>query len=203
VVASLERIGRAPADVDSILLTHAHVDHMGPAEEFRTRHSISVRAHHAEEDLARGVTKPGLNAAKLLTMAWRPAMLRFVFIALGRGGTSLTPLSEVATFDNGEALDTAGSPVPVHLPGHTAGSTCYLFPARGVLVTGDSLVNVDMFSNEIGARVMPPAFNHDHEAAVRSLDRLEGLQASVIAPGHGPVMQTTPARAVAEALARA
>jgi glyoxylase-like metal-dependent hydrolase (beta-lactamase superfamily II) len=202
VVASLEQIGRTPADVDSIVLTHAHIDHMGAAEELRTRHGIPVHAHHAEEELARGLRHEGMTTAKLISLLWRPSVLRFAVVALGRGGTSLNPLGEVATFEEGAALDTAGSPVPVHVPGHTSGSAAYHLPDRGVLVTGDALVSIHITTEELGARVMPSDFNHDHAAAVSSLQRLRNLEAGVIAPGHGPVMQTSPARAVEEALSR-
>jgi glyoxylase-like metal-dependent hydrolase (beta-lactamase superfamily II) len=64
VVASLEQIGHSPESVDSILLTHAHVDHMGAAERMRSAHGIPVRAHQEESELARGLRHEAITTAK-------------------------------------------------------------------------------------------------------------------------------------------
>src|SRR5205814_2597188 len=45
VIASLEEIGRSPADLGAILLTHGHPDHIGSAEYLRRAHHVPVRAH--------------------------------------------------------------------------------------------------------------------------------------------------------------
>lgn len=39
VLSCLERIGRAVGDVSTIVLTHAHPDHIGTAEQLRAEHS--------------------------------------------------------------------------------------------------------------------------------------------------------------------
>ena len=102
----------------------------------------------------------------------------------------------------GEALDTAGSPFPIHVPGHTSGSAAYLLEDRGVLITGDALVTVNLWTERVGARVMPSEFNHDHESAVESLAKLRDLPANLIVTGHGPLYEGTPKQAVEEALSR-
>src|SRR6266498_5482375 len=48
VIASLEQIGRSPADLGAILLTHGHPDHIGSAEYLRRTHRVPVRAHERE-----------------------------------------------------------------------------------------------------------------------------------------------------------
>jgi len=186
VVASLEQIGHSPASVDSVLLTHAHVDHMGAAEELRSLHGIPVKAHHEESELARGLRHEAITTTKVISQMWRPSVLRFALMSLGRGGTSVTPLTEIETFQDGATLVTPGSPIAIHVPGHTSGSTAYHLEDRGVLITGDALVTTHLYTEEVGARVMPAEFNHDHELAVRSIDRLKDFDASVVLTGHGP-----------------
>ncbi|MFV1963316.1 MAG: MBL fold metallo-hydrolase, partial [Acidimicrobiia bacterium] len=202
VVASLEQIGHSPASVDSILLTHAHVDHMGTAEKMRSLHGIPVKAHHEESELARGLRHEAITTAKVISQMWRPSVLRFALISLGRGGTSVTPLTEIKTFQDGATLATPGSPIAIHVPGHTSGSTAYHLENRGVLITGDALVTTHLYTQEVGARVMPADFNHDHELAIRSLDRLIDISANVVLTGHGPPYEGSPKRAVEEATAR-
>jgi glyoxylase-like metal-dependent hydrolase (beta-lactamase superfamily II) len=45
---AVERLGRRMADVEAIVLTHAHVDHTGFAERARTAASAAVHAHPAD-----------------------------------------------------------------------------------------------------------------------------------------------------------
>lgn len=202
VVASLQQIGHSPDSVDSILLTHAHVDHMGAAEKMRSLHGIPVRAHEEESELARGLRHEAITTAKVISQMWRPSVFRFAVISLSRGGTSVTPLTELETFDDSATLATPGSPVVVHVPGHTSGSTAYHLRDRGVLITGDALVTTHLYTEEVGARLMPPEFNHDHEKAIDSIERLRDLDASVVVTGHGPPYEGSPRRAVEEAIAR-
>lgn len=54
LIASLEKIGRSPADLSAVLLTHAHPDHLGSAEYLRRTYGLPVRAHEREAANARG-----------------------------------------------------------------------------------------------------------------------------------------------------
>ena len=44
VEARLARLGKAPTDIDAILVTHEHSDHIGGVSRFAARHDILVRA---------------------------------------------------------------------------------------------------------------------------------------------------------------
>lgn len=202
IVASLERIGRTPADVHAIVLTHAHIDHMGAAEELRSNHGIPVMTLRQEEPMARGRVHEAITTMQVLKQLWRPTAFRFAVSSIGRG-LSATPLGEVETFEEGEALDIPGGPTPIFMPGHTSGSAAYNFEHKGVLMTGDALVTVNLFTGNTGPQLMPRDFNANHEQARESLQRLIDVRANVIVPGHGEMYNGTPERAVEEALDRA
>src|SRR5262245_48220218 len=51
LLATLTAMGRSPADVRGVVLTHGHSDHIGMAERVR-RHGVTVRVHEADEALA-------------------------------------------------------------------------------------------------------------------------------------------------------
>ncbi|WP_423797301.1 MBL fold metallo-hydrolase, partial [Mycobacterium tuberculosis] len=48
MLASLNKLGYTPGDVRAIVLTHAHIDHLGSAIWFAREHSTPVYCH-AEE----------------------------------------------------------------------------------------------------------------------------------------------------------
>jgi glyoxylase-like metal-dependent hydrolase (beta-lactamase superfamily II) len=45
---SLELIGRRASDVDAVVLTHGHPDHLGSAEHLRRAYGVPVLVHEAE-----------------------------------------------------------------------------------------------------------------------------------------------------------
>ena len=48
VVDSLSQIGATPSQVEAVVLTHAHPDHLGVAERLRAEHGATIHTHRAE-----------------------------------------------------------------------------------------------------------------------------------------------------------
>lgn len=117
------------------------------------------------------------------------------------GVMKLEHLDEVDTFQDGERLDLPGHPVVVHTPGHTEGHAMFHCPELGLLFTGDGLITMDLVGPGRGPQLIDERFNLDHELADSSLERLVGLEAEMLLPGHGDPWMGSPAEAVA--LARA
>ena len=78
MLRSLERIGRTAADVDGVVLTHGHPDHIGSADYLRTTHGIPVRAHRDEAANACGDGIEQVSEATLLRRAWRPEVFMWL-----------------------------------------------------------------------------------------------------------------------------
>lgn len=199
VIASLDRIGRSPADVEAVVLTHAHPDHLGSAEYFRTRHGTPVWAHRREVPNATGERIEQVGVATLLRMTWRRDVLVWLTEIVALKAARAERLGEVRTFTSAP-LEVPGGPVPVHTPGHTSGHAALHLPERGVLLAGDALMTGHALTRTGGPQLLPDFFNTDTEQARASLELLRGLRAEAVVPGHGPVYRGSPDAAVAAVL---
>jgi glyoxylase-like metal-dependent hydrolase (beta-lactamase superfamily II) len=183
---AIDRLNRPIADVEAILLTHAHSDHTGFAERARKEANRTIWIHQADAEAAR-TGKPGKRDAGMRPYLFRAETYRTLFTLLPGGGARMVPIAQVSTFADGEQLDLPGRPTVIHAPGHTAGSSAILFPSRSVLCTGDSLVMRNPLTGRLGPQVAPAALNADTSQALESLQRLGQVSAELVLPGHGEV----------------
>lgn len=70
-----------------------------------------------------------------------PHSVRFVTHAAAAGFLSVRGPSRVDSVTDAP-LDLLGQPVPIPVPGHTAGHCAYLLPDRGLLFSGDTIVSL-------------------------------------------------------------
>ncbi len=181
LVRELDVMGRSLDDVRALVLTHGDTDHVGFAERLRRERGIPVFIQALDADRARGiVTKPSTG--------WGPVRLRslasFMLFGLRKGGLRTTPVTELRTQGADVAtLDVPGAPRMIHLPGHTPGSVAIHAPAVGALFVGDGLTTHNVLTGADGPRLAP--FTLDPAVALASLERLDGIEAAWLLPGHG------------------
>jgi glyoxylase-like metal-dependent hydrolase (beta-lactamase superfamily II) len=94
------------------------------------------------------------------------------------------PFQVEETLEAGQTLPALGGLRAVATPGHTPGHPSFYAPAVGVLFCGDSMV-----SNEKGLYGSRPEVTWDREQARESVQRQAELGASIVCPGHGPVVR--------------
>jgi glyoxylase-like metal-dependent hydrolase (beta-lactamase superfamily II) len=177
----LRAMGRSPADIRALLLTHGDVDHVGFAERLRRDHGVPVYVSEADAPEARGeVKKP---KAQRDPMRIRP-ILGFLWYGLTHGGLRSTPIAEVRTVTPGTTLDVPGAPRVIGMAGHTPGSVAYHFPTVGALCVGDALTTRSVTTGRVGPALAP--FTVDRRQALAALEALDDLAAVWLLPGHGP-----------------
>jgi glyoxylase-like metal-dependent hydrolase (beta-lactamase superfamily II) len=175
----LAALGRSLEDVRAVVLTHGHQDHIGFAERIRRERGTPVRVHEADAALARGEIKNPAKAGG----GMGAAVLSFFWFSLTHGMLRVPPLTEVSTFGDGVTLDVPGAPRIVQVPGHTAGSAALHFAGHDAVFVGDAIGTVAVTTGKVGPQLSP--FNADRAQALSSLDRLDGLEAGFVLPGHG------------------
>ena len=178
--AELAAMGRTLDDVRALVLTHGHSDHIGFAERARRDRGLPVSVHELDAALARGeVPNPskGLGPVRL-----RPLLSFLVFGAL-KGALRTRRLGEVGTYADGATLDVPGAPRVTLLPGHTPGSAALHVSSHDALFVGDAIATLAVTTGATGPLIAP--FTADPSTALRSLDRLTGIEAGWLLPGHG------------------
>ena len=189
----LAAMGRGIQDVRALILTHGHSDHLGFAERLRHDRDIRALIHELDAPLALGTATEG---AKPMGPVRLGPLLGFLWFGLREGGLRNPPrLQTAATFADGATLDVPGAPRVVHLPGHTAGSAALHVPGADALFIGDALATYAVTNGARGPHIAP--FTADRAQALASLDRLQGLEARWVLPGHGEAWTEGVAAAVA------
>jgi hypothetical protein len=129
VESSIRLLGHEPSDVRALLITHAHVDHIGAAGPLHTQFGTPAYCSAAEVPHAHREFLEQVTPLRVLANAWRPGVLPWAVRAIRLGGTVSTAVPHAQPFPGVGPLDLPGRPVPVPTPGHTGGAH-RLLPAR-------------------------------------------------------------------------
>ncbi|WP_081967366.1 MBL fold metallo-hydrolase [Kitasatospora sp. NRRL B-11411] len=155
----------------------------------RTPHTASWRSRaSADADRARTGEKPevALGPRRL------GPTLGFLGYSLRKNGLRTRHVGEVTEIGDGDVLDLPGSPLIVGMPGHSPGSVAVHVPLADAVAVGDALTTRHVLTGRTGPQ--PAPFTDDPALALSSLDRIAGLPASWVLPGHGAPWRTSPAR---------
>jgi glyoxylase-like metal-dependent hydrolase (beta-lactamase superfamily II) len=182
---ALRALGRRPADVRAVVLTHAHFDHIGVASRIQAEWGAPVLAHRLEQHLAAHPYDYAHEDPRLLYPLTHPAGLPILGSMLLAGALTVPPVEEVLPIVPGDVLDVPGAPVVVFSPGHTYGHCALHLPAQDALLTGDALVTLDPYNARTGPRIVAGAATADTALALASLEALAETSARVLLPGHG------------------
>jgi glyoxylase-like metal-dependent hydrolase (beta-lactamase superfamily II) len=193
---SVRKAGLTIAGLEAIVVTHAHVDHIGGVPALLQARPVPVYVGAPEVPMVIGAWTESATPMDVIANLWRPRFVPWsVRIALA-GGIEHVRVPDAIAVADGTTLDIPGHPRVILTPGHTSGHAC--LQVGPAILTGDALVTGHAVTGRRGPQLIPNLFHNDPEMADTALDRIAALDASVIVPGHGPVWQGSPADAVAE-----
>ena len=146
--------------VKQIVVTHAHIDHVGGAMKLRAATGAPILLNQNDDALLKmldvqatwiGVENPGKVE---------------IDQSIGQGDTV--------------RAGTLTANV-IHTPGHTEGSICLYFPAERKLIAGDTLFAGSIGRTDLPGGSMRKIINSLHEKVLTLPDE------TVVVPGHGPL----------------
>ncbi|HEU4328313.1 MAG TPA: MBL fold metallo-hydrolase [Roseiflexaceae bacterium] len=175
VTRTLAKHGFQPADVKTILITHADPDHAGGAAALKALTGAPIYAS-AGEALALAEGRPPRQP--------KAGPLGRQLFKLSERLMPITPVSPVQTLADGDVLPILGGLQVLSTPGHTPDHLSFYAPAYGVLFAGDSMI-----STPAGLRFADGPVTWDYALGCESVRRQAALAPRWVACGHGPVLE--------------
>jgi glyoxylase-like metal-dependent hydrolase (beta-lactamase superfamily II) len=191
----LASAGLAFSDVERIIITHGHIDHMGLAAGIghEAGHPVEslihkgdrwmVSSEHYREDTWSEEFRELGAAVNMPLEEMRKLKERFAFFKL-----LCDPLDHPALLEDGMAFDGDGYELKIlYTPGHTPGSICVYEARQKILFTGDHVIK-HVTPNPLLQVQRPHLEDPGYQslkAYLQSLDRVSELDVRFAFTGHG------------------
>jgi glyoxylase-like metal-dependent hydrolase (beta-lactamase superfamily II) len=159
LVSNIERLGFSPRRLKAVLVTHAHIDHIGSLHQFREVFNTRIIAHEID---ARAIEQGAGVGAEAYGVDYTPCPV------------------DLKIKGSEESLQFGDYQVKViHIPGHTPGSVAAYIDMDGKRI---------LFGQDIHGPYLPE-WGGDTAKARQSLQKLIDLKADILCEGHFGIYQ--------------
>lgn len=145
-------------EIEKILLTHSHFDHIADVASLKKELNIPIYVHKKDSP---NVKEPGSDGIPLFFHI-EPAVPDFF-------------LEDGERLNIGDLMFTV-----IHTPGHSPGCVCFYFEQENLLISGDTL-----FKGSFGTLNLPTAKADLMWTSLKKLSKLP--KNTQVIPGHGPM----------------
>lgn len=187
--AGLAAAGAALEDVERVVLTHHHADHVGLAGTIAARTGAELVAL---APVAAVLADPGAAFAR--EVAWGAAHVARhgapdAILERTRAAlpvlAAMPPAAAVTVVADGDVVGAGGLHLTVaHRPGHSPTDTLLVDAAAGVALVGDHLFRAAPLTPVLGSMLEPDV--RPAAAYLRALDATLADGVPLLLPGHGP-----------------
>lgn len=178
--AAFQKAGIEPTDIDLIIATHGHLDHVGSMAHAQTVTSGKVLCHRSvAKDLANG------RAERAIPRNLRACLLALLTALMGSAFDGVH--ADILMDDDFDLSDYGVAGRVIHTPGHSPSSMSIM------LDNGEALIG-DMVREEGSGKVGLGMFYDDKETLVKSLERVAAFEPRSIYLSHGDRIDNTALR---------
>ena len=162
VKEEIEKSGSKIQEIDILVNTHPHFDHVGGNQDIIELSGCDLMASkHTAKALEEG------NQSETLSSAF---------------GEKLEPIKVTQVLEDGDEIDLGKYKLrTLYTPGHSKGDIVLYEEEERVLFSGDTV-----FQGGIGRTDLPSS---DRESMKKSLERLKDLKVDALYPGHEPIVE--------------
>ncbi|MCA9836975.1 MAG: MBL fold metallo-hydrolase [Trueperaceae bacterium] len=175
-------------DIKHILITHAHVDHVGGLKEIQAATQAEVWAHKFEASIIRGETAVELPSPDSLSQQDK-LIGKMIGLMVGKRQDTAPVHHEL---EAGQSLHELFDGLELlHLPGHSWGHSGFYLAKQKLLIGGDVMMHLMPWLTRPLA-----AYTADMAQADKSIRLVNSLGLDALAVGHGAAIMKDAATAI-------
>jgi glyoxylase-like metal-dependent hydrolase (beta-lactamase superfamily II) len=188
----LSELGHSISELELVILTHQHIDHLGLVEIIASRSGADVAAIDVVvpfvENFGDDIELDDRFAASLMMRHGIPEDVVVALRSVSRSFRAWGARAEVTRpLHDGERLELRDRTLEVqHRPGHSPSDTVFWDADRKILICADHLI-AHISSNPLISRPLYGSDERPHALMIyiESLRRTRELPAEILLPGHG------------------